>query len=186
MNDVLSVVCVTVVLVVAALVPANAQDSSAGRVWGIGVAIIPATSFNLGDFSLPTFTISLRYWSDNNFGVEGDFTFGIKRTSEQTPSVRFTTTVQVKGLYKFANTQETDFYLSSGVVARYRSDRFSLPAFRTDVGAEFNANPNVATSWEVGYGFRLLGEGDFLDRITTGIGWGRHFYPGRTDFGGAL
>jgi|GEM_PF-5717955 len=186
MNDVLSAVCLAAVLVVAALVPASAQDSSSERVWGIGVAIIPATSFDLGDFSLPTFTISLRYWSDNNFGVEGDFTFGIKRTSEQTPSVRFDTTVQVKGLYKFANTQGTDFYLSSGVVARYRSDRFSLPAFRTDVGAEFNADPNVATSWEAGYGFRLLGEGDFLDRITTGIGWGRHFYPGRTDFGGAL
>lgn len=89
----------------------------------------------------------------------------------------FQSTFSIKGLYKFAQTPDVDFYISGGFVSRYHFEEFLVPAFRMDVGAEFNDNPNLATSWEFGYGFRLTQEGDFLDRITTGIGWGRHFYP---------
>ncbi len=185
----------------------SAQELSGERVWGIGVAFIPATSFEAGGFSFPSLTISLRYWS-GLAGVESAFTFAIKtpgaiiehhpgrptepeepkeedeNSEDEVPSVEiekpsgvFQATFSIKGLYKFAQTPDVDFYLSSGFVSRYHFENFLVPAFRMDIGAEFNDNPNLSTSWEFGYGFRLTEEGDFLDRITTGIGWGRHFYP---------
>jgi len=187
----------------------SAQELSSERVWGIGVAFIPATSFESGGFSFPSLTISLRYWS-GLAGVEGAFTFAIRtsdaiierptdieepKREDEAPedtepsddiepveadvkSGVFQATFSIKGLYKFAQTPDVDFYLSGGFVSRYHFENFLVPAFRMDVGAEFNDNPNLSTSWEFGYGFRLTEEGDFLDRITTGIGLGRHFYPG--------
>jgi len=174
-------VALALVLLACASAPGLAQDRSAGRVWGIGVQLIPATSFEVDGFSFPTMTISARYWAEERLGVEAAFTFGLKRSRTQTGSTRFDTTGQLRALYKFADTEETDFYVASGLVARVRDGAFSLPALRTDVGVEFNANPNRSTSWEIGYGFRLLGPGDFLDRITTGLGFGEHFYPTRLE-----
>lgn len=168
-------------LVLAAVVSwsGRAQDLSAGRVWGLGVQLIPATSFRAGDFSFPTLTVSLRAWRQDRWGAELAFTFGLFRPETQTGSFRFRATAQVRSLFKFVNTAETDFYLGLGVVARVREGELSLPAARFDLGAEFNPEPHRAWSAELGYGLRLLGSGEFLDRLTTGLGLGMHAYPAR-------